>query len=42
MSLMDRCLTRMIEDTVGKKTYCNKVRYVGTVHFKNGTEVRYG
>ena len=32
MSLMDRCLTRLIEGTVRKK---NKVRYVDTVRFKN-------
>ena len=43
MSLMDRCLTRLIKDTVRKKTYRTKVRFVGTVpvRFKNSTEVRY-
>ena len=35
MSLMDRCLTRLIEGTVHKKTrYGTLVRYAGTVRFK--------
>ena len=37
MSLMDRCLTKLIEGTVRKK---NKVRYVGTVRFNNWTEIQ--
>ena len=28
---MDRCLTRLIEGTVRKKTYRTKVRYAATV-----------
>ena len=39
MLLMGRCLTRSIGVTVRKKK--NKVQYVGTVRFKDGTEVRY-
>ena len=35
ISQMDRCLTRLIEGTVLKKAYRSKVRYVGTVRFKN-------
>ena len=41
VSLIDRCLTRVIEGTVRRKTYCTLVRYVGMVRFKNWTEVRY-
>ena len=41
MSLMDRCLTRLIDDTERKKTYCTKLRYVDRVRFKKSTEVRY-
>ena len=36
MSLMDRCLTRLIEGIIPKKkTYRTKVRCVGTIRFKN-------
>ena len=41
ISFMDQCLTRLIKDTVRKKTYHTKLRYVGTVRFKNWTEVGY-
>ena len=40
MSLKDRYLTRLIEGTGRKKMLRAKVRYVGTVRFKNQTEVR--
>ena len=32
MSLMDRCLTRLIEGTACKKTYHTKVSCVGTLY----------
>ena len=35
VSLMDPCLTRLIEGTIRRKTYCTLVRYVGMVRFKN-------
>ena len=49
MSLMDRCLTRLIEGMARKKTrYGTLLRYQGTVQYasnielKCGTLVRYG
>ena len=48
MSLMDCYFTKLIEGMERKKTrystiswYRTKVRYVGAVHFKNGTQVWY-
>ena len=39
---MDRCLTRLIEGTVRKKTKTNKVRYASKIELKYGMLVRYG
>ena len=38
---MDSNLTWLIDGTVCEKAYRTKVQYVGTVRFKNWTEVRY-
>ena len=39
MSLMGRCLTRLIEGKVSKKTYRTKVRYASKIELKYGTLV---